>query len=101
MCPFGIKKACIGELGQRLAAPQAEGLAQRGRRRRQLAAGGQPSALRDQLLEPGNIDLAGSPGLARAASPHRPIRRNRCRLSATTVPPQPPNAGLRQYQAHR
>ena len=26
--PFGIKKACIGELGQRLAPPQPERLAQ-------------------------------------------------------------------------
>ena len=44
--PFGIKKARIGELGQRLAPPQAERLAQGGRRRRQLAVGGQPPSLR-------------------------------------------------------
>ena len=28
--PFGIKKACIGEVGQRLPAPQPERFAQRG-----------------------------------------------------------------------
>jgi hypothetical protein len=47
MGPFGIKKARISELGQRLAAPQAEGLAQNGRRRLQLAVGGQPLPIRD------------------------------------------------------
>ena len=62
MRPFGIKKARIGELGQRLAAPQAEGLAQRGRRRRHLAVGGQPLSLRDQLLEADDVDLVGSGG---------------------------------------
>ena len=62
MRPFGIKKARIGELGQRLTAPQAEGLAQRGRRRRQLAVSGQPLSLRDQLLEADDVDLAGSGG---------------------------------------
>ena len=62
MGPFGIKKTCISELGQRLAAPQAEGLAQSGRRRRHLAVGGQPLALRDQLLEADDVDLVGSGG---------------------------------------
>ena len=62
MRPFGIKKARIGELGQRLAAAQAEGLAQGGRRRLHLAVGGQPLSLRDQLLEADDVDLAGSGG---------------------------------------
>ena len=62
MGPFGSKKTCMSELGQRLAAPQAEGLAQRGGRRLQLAVGGQPLSLRDQLLEADDVDLAGSRG---------------------------------------
>jgi hypothetical protein len=60
MGPFGVKKACISELGQRLAAAQAEGLFQGGRRRRHLAVGGQPLSLRDQLLEADDVDLVGS-----------------------------------------
>ena len=60
MRPFGIKKACIGELGQRLAAPQAEGLAQSGRRRRQLAVGGQPLSLGRPAARADDVDLAGS-----------------------------------------
>jgi hypothetical protein len=60
--PFGIKKAGISELGQRVAAPQPEGLAQSGRRRRQLAVGGQPPSLRDQLLGADDVDLVGSGG---------------------------------------
>ena len=57
MRPFGIKKACLSELGQRLAAPQAERLAQSGRRWLHLAVGGQPLSLRDQLLEADDVDL--------------------------------------------
>jgi hypothetical protein len=62
MGPFGSKKACISELGQLLAAPQAESLAQSGRRRRHLAVGGEPLSLRDLLLEADDVDLAGSDG---------------------------------------
>src|ERR1700692_2638638 len=57
MGPFGIKKTCISELGQRLAAPKGEALPQSGRRRLQLAVGGQPLSLRDQLLEADDVDL--------------------------------------------
>jgi hypothetical protein len=60
MRPFGIKKARISELSQRLAAPQAKRLAQGGRRRRHLPAGGQPSSFRHQLLEADDVDLIGT-----------------------------------------
>ena len=60
--PFGIKKACIGEVGQRLAAAQPECLAQGGGCVRGLARLGQPAALRHQLLEADDVDLIGPGG---------------------------------------
>ena len=58
--PFGVSEAGVGELGQRLAPPQAKRLAQRGRRLRHLARLRQAPSLRHQLLEADDIDLIGT-----------------------------------------
>ena len=55
-----VSEAGIGELGQRLAPPQAKRLAQRGRRLRHLARLRQASSLRHQLLEADDVDLIGT-----------------------------------------
>ena len=60
--PFGVGEAGVGEFGQRLAPPQAERLAQRGRRQRHLALLRQPPSLRHQLLEADDVDLIGTDG---------------------------------------
>src|ERR1035441_2353791 len=91
MRPFGIKKACIGELGQRLAAPQAEGLAQRRRRRLHLAVGGQPPSHRDQLLGAADVEPAGArrargggpPPRAPAPPPPPPRPPSRCPIATS------------------
>ena len=58
--PLGVSEAGVGELGQRLAPPQAKRLAQRGRRLRHLARLRQAPSLRHQLLEADDIDLIGT-----------------------------------------
>ena len=58
--PLGLGEAGVGELGQRLAPPQAKRLAQRGRRLRHLARLRQAPSLRHQLLEPDHVDLIGT-----------------------------------------
>jgi hypothetical protein len=58
--PFGIKKARIGEVGQRLAAPQPERFAQGGGRVRCLARLRQPASLGHQLLETDDVDVVGT-----------------------------------------
>ena len=58
--PFGLGEAGIGELGQRLAPPQAKRLAQHGRRLRHLARLRQPPSPCHQLLEADDVDLIGT-----------------------------------------
>ena len=62
MRPLGVGEAGIGELGQRLAPPQAKRLAQRGRRQRHLALLNQAPSLRHQLLKADDVDLIGTDG---------------------------------------
>ena len=58
--PFGIKKARISEVGQRLAAPQPERFAQGGGRVRGLARLRQPASLGYQLFEADHVDVVGA-----------------------------------------
>ena len=58
--PLGLGEAGVGELGQRLAPPQAKRLTQGGRRQRHLTRLRQAPSLRHQLLEPDDIDLIGA-----------------------------------------
>ena len=58
--PFGIEKARVSEVGQRLAAPQPERFAQGGGRIRGLARLRQPASLGHQLLEADHVDVFGT-----------------------------------------
>ena len=60
MRPLGLGEAGIGELGQRLAPPQAKRLAQHGRRLRHRARLRQPPSHCHQLLEADDVHLIGT-----------------------------------------
>ena len=61
--PFGIEKAGVGEVGQRLTPPQAERFAQGGGRvRAARPASASRASLRHQLLEADDIDVPGADG---------------------------------------
>ncbi len=60
MGPLGVGEAGIGELGQRLAAPQPEGVTEHGGRPGHLALNTQAAPFGHQFLESGCVQVSGT-----------------------------------------